>query len=170
MTKIELRGDLDTVVAAQFARPAVLRLRDLTAEHLRGLSPAAKVWLSHRDDRVRRAHHDVDGQEVPANLRFHVPRRDGGGFELATEPRDPHLSEGNREHCRCQAETLPLVIARTVSTGSVLAQGPRVSATVTVGPFPRLLESEYPTGGDGGGGWAALAGRRAADEFRAGLH
>lgn len=139
---------------------------DLSTDRGWYLADGLIVHNSARDERVRPSHVEVDGSDIPANLRYQVPRPDGGGHELADAPRDPALSPGNRlGPCRCESIAVPGAIARTVVEGPVLVQGPRVSATVTA-TYNRLIESEYPGAGDEGGGWMRAALRRTADGSR----
>lgn len=57
-----------------------------------------KVWVTQRDDRVRAAHVEADGQTVALDELFKV---DG---ELLRFPRDPAGSAGNTVNCRCWTE------------------------------------------------------------------
>lgn len=168
-TRVELDRDLDRVVAARFAQPAVNRAARRLAAAARDRAPAAKQWITAEDERVRPAHADADGQLVPANLRFklrrqaylpgsgrgsgsrpgHFPGRTvlTGGYDLAREPRDTALPADQVANCRCVAVELPDEIARRIQASRAVVDGTRVSARVSV-EFPRIAESEYGTGGD----------------------
>ena len=116
-----------------------------------------------QDERVRPTHRDADGQTIPDNLRY-VIEKASGGAELARAPRDPDLSVGNRIACRCLSVAVPGAVAERVGTSDVVLTGTAARATVSV-QFPRIVESEHPDVGDGGGGWA----RRSIEETAAGV-
>ncbi len=102
---------LDERVAARWAVPEARRLADSLADRVRANVPDAKVWITQRDERVRKTHVKADTQTIPDNLRYilnhpaHADHEaDGAGFdpgtqELAAKPRDPELSIGNRINC-----------------------------------------------------------------------
>lgn len=165
MARVELAAGLDALVARRFAQPAVRRtLAELEAE-TRRRAPAGKVWLTAHDERVRTSHVATDGQEVPGNLRYRLPkpgRTDTDlGVDLARRPRDPDLPIGNRIRCRCGSLPLPGAVARHVRAGDVQVLGAHVSGRVTV-TYPRIGESEFPEHPDVGGGWARAALREVA--------
>ena len=58
-------------------------------------------WLATRDDRVRPAHADADGQVVKVGSPFKV------GGESLLYPHDPNGSAGNTINCRCT--TIPII-------------------------------------------------------------
>jgi len=62
---------------------------------LEGVAQVYKVWHSNKDERVRPAHLEADGQEVLWNEPFIV-----NGEELMY-PMDPNGSPGNTINCRC---------------------------------------------------------------------
>lgn len=155
--------NLDERIAAQYGQPAARRLADLLAERLAANAPDARVWITMADERVRTTHRHADGQTIPANLRFVLEHPRGnnwdegdGTHELAAHPRDPDLSPGNRIYCRCIDADLKGVIASRVAAGDTVVTGSSARVTVSVA-FPRIVESEHPGQGDGGGGWAARA-------------
>jgi hypothetical protein len=61
---------------------------------------AGKRWNTVGDERVRDAHADAEGQEVPVGQEFIV------GGERARYPGDPRLSLANRIGCRCWASSV----------------------------------------------------------------
>jgi hypothetical protein len=159
VTRFQPGARLDERVAARWAVPEARRLADQLADRVRANVPDAGVWITARDERVRPTHVEADGQTIPANLRYSLTHPSHGGNELARAPRDPDLSIGNRIQCRCVAAGLPGAIAAHVHSSDVLLQGARAVATVSV-QFPRIVESEHPGAGDGGGGWL----RRSVEE------
>lgn len=162
--RVELRPDLDAVVA-RMVRPTVNRLTAAVAREAQRRAPAAKVWLTAEDERVRPAHAAADGQMIPANLRFKLKNQSyvrGGGrgsrvsgrivlagstFDLAREPRDEDLPDDQRYRCRCISVEVPGVIARKVSTSPAMIEGARVRGEVSVW-FNRIVESEKGTSKD----------------------
>lgn len=166
MAGLTLRADIEQVVANAFARPAVERIRDEAADQVRRHAPPAKVWVTARDERVRPTHVETDSQMIPDNLRYRVPHPRLMVDELARGPRDPDLSPGNREGCRCQSFEVRDAIARTVTTSPAMVTGPTVRASVSA-TFARLVESEYPSAGDERGGWFRQALRDTAAATRA---
>jgi hypothetical protein len=68
---------------------------------VRGLI-AGKRWNTVGDERVRDAHADAEGQEVPVGQEFIV------GGERARYPGDPRLSLANRIGCRCWATSVAI--------------------------------------------------------------
>jgi hypothetical protein len=99
---------------------------------------------------------DADAQIIPANLRFALDKVGQTGQELARAPRDPLLSQANSINCRCIDVRVPGVVAASFRRTDVLVEGPRASGRV-YSDFPRVVESEFPSQGDSGGGWAARA-------------
>lgn len=152
---------LDERVAARYAVPEARRLANQLADRVRSNTPPARVWITAADERVRPTHVEADGQTIPDNLRYILDHPSHGGQEMARVPGDPDLSEGNRINCRCVAVGLPGLIAEHVATSDVVVQGSAARATVSV-EFPRIVESEHPDAGDGGGGWLRLSVEEAA--------
>lgn len=176
MGRVELDSDLDVKVAAACIRPWMEHAAGGLQLEVQRRCPPARVWVTRNDDKVRATHYDAQGQAIPGNLRFilKLPQRGptvhgqasraatGGGqagdpaakagsygTEQARYPRDPALSPGNRFECRCEAVTVPGMIAATVHAGPVQVAGTVVR--VTVGSrFPRIAESEFGDGQDPG--------------------
>lgn len=177
--RVELRRDLNLVVA-RMAAPTVKRLADTVGDEARRRAPAAKVWISRDDGRVRPSHVKAHGQTIPANLRWKLPNQrvksDGtavvvGGFDLARRPRDPALPADQRIRCRCVGVTLPGLIARRVFVSPPLVAGAQARAQVSV-RFLRIVESEFGTSEDRaarflGGAVDAVAARLRARTRRA---
>jgi hypothetical protein len=144
--------DLDARVAVLIARPLVERLNEDLRDAARRRAPDVKTWMTVRDERVRRSHVRTDGQTIPVNLRFKVPKVGTGddpndirvGFDLARHPRDPALPIGNRINCRCADPVLVGVLAATIHALPAVLQGTRVVAQ-TETRFPRAAESENGT-------------------------
>lgn len=152
---------LDARIAQQHAVPAAQRIAAQLGERMRANAPDAAAWITAQDERVRPTHRAADGQTIPDNLRF-VLEKPSGGHELAQAPRDPDLSLENRIYCRCLSVHLPGVIAERVDVGSVVLRRAQARVTVSV-EFPRIVESEHPDAGQGGGGWV----RRSIEETAA---
>lgn len=146
--------DLDVRVAAMI-RPRIDRLNEDVRDAARRRAPEVKVWMTMRDERVRRSHILTDGQAIPENLRFKVPKVATGndindvraGFDLARQPRDPALPIGNRIRCRCEAVYLMGVLAASIHSLPSVLQGTRVVAE-TETRFHRAAESENGTSED----------------------
>jgi len=162
---VELRQDLNTVVA-RMAAPTVERLARHVADEGRRRAPAAKVWITRDDERVRPAHVKAHGQTIPANLRYKLPKQvyvHGGGrgsdisghtilapgFDLARHPRDKELPPAQRANCRCLSITMLKLIARRITVSPVVVTGTQARAQVSV-RFLRIVESEFGTGEDRG--------------------
>lgn len=180
MARIELRADLDTVVA-RMVIPKVNQLAAEVAREGRDRAPDAKVWISRDDQRVRPAHHEAHGQTIPANLRYKLPRqmlvrghgyRTTSGFDLGREPRDRALPPDQRDGCRCISVDIPGLIARKIHETPAVATATRAQAQVEV-RFLRIVESEHGTSQDDaarflGGAVDAVAARlRSASTRRA---
>jgi hypothetical protein len=157
---------LDALIAQRFLRPRVEQLAAELTEGVRAKAPDASVWVSQQDDRVRSSHREADGQTIPDNLRFAVPKADADtGVDMARRPRDTALPLPNRAGCRCEAVPVPGVIASLVQTSPPQVRGARVSSRVGV-RFPRIAESEFPSDPDGGGGWMRQAASEVASRSR----
>jgi len=161
--RVELRRDLEAVVA-RLIRDRVGDITEQVAEQARRRAPDARVWVSRDDERVRPAHVDANGQMIPANLRFRLREQiyiRGGGrgsdisghtvlgprYLLARVPRDESLPPDQKINCRCEAVTVPGVIARRIRVSGPAVEGGRVTGRVSV-EFQRIVESEYGTSGD----------------------
>lgn len=83
-------GKLALVLSQSFLHPVVMHVRTINAK-----ATAVKIWTSQRDDRVRPAHWDADGQEQPLAEPFIVDD------EELFYPGDPNGSPGNVINCRC---------------------------------------------------------------------
>lgn len=183
--RLELRADLNNV-AARMVRSQVERIAGEVRDEAQRNAPAAKVWISARDDRVRPSHEHADGQTIPANLRFQLRRmfyvrkgrgEDGkainfaggwyeaSGFDLARWPRDPDLPRDQLIRCRCESQELPGVIARRIRAGTAVVDGPRARARVAV-RFERIVESELGTSKDRGTHFMANAVDAVARRYR----
>jgi hypothetical protein len=176
MGRVDLDGDLDMKVAAAVARPWMDRAVAGLQHEVQLRCPPARVWLTQNDDKVRPTHRDAEGQAIPTNLRFILDKpergptvhgqasravRGGGqsgdlaakpesyGTEQGRYPRDPALSPGNRFNCRCETQTVPGMIAATVTGDPVEVAGTVVRGIVG-SHFPRLAESEFGDGQDPG--------------------
>jgi len=166
MAKVILHPDVDARVAELVARPALdralARMRDSARMH----APVVRAWVTVRDERVRASHVRTDGQVIPDNLRFKVPKVNTGddvndvraGFDLARFPRDPNLPIGNRIHCRCADPVIPNLLKDSIHSTGARVTGTRAFGSVYT-EFPRAAESERGTDGD----QAALFMRKALD-------
>lgn len=167
-SRVELVRDLDQLVAARFGRRAVDRLKGQVESEARRRAPAAKVWTTAHDEQVRLSHRLTNGQTIPANLRFRLPKvvyvhkgRDphgnaldpaGGwklteGHDLGRFPRDSDLPVHQTVNCRCQSVPLPGVVAASIHAGPTTVTAVRAHAEVST-RFPRAAESENGTSGD----------------------
>ena len=177
MTHFEPRPGLDTIVASTIALPAVRRVAADVRDRVQRGAPDGKVWVTAHDEKVRPSHRAADGQVVPDNLRYLLPKVNTGndvndiriGLDQARAPRDPNLPIGNRINCRCVSIGLHGIIARAVRLDEAVAAGPHVRARVSV-RFPRIGESEHPSEPDRGGGWFRSAVEATAAGMRAQSH
>lgn len=149
-SRFEPTPTLDAQIAQRIMRPAVDtaldRMRDLARAH----APVVDVWITARDERVRPSHAATDGQGVPANLRFKVPKVNfPDDYDLARYPRDPDLPANNRHGCRCQTVTVPDGLSRTIHRTPATVEGNRVFGQVYT-RFKRAAESEFGAHGDEG--------------------
>lgn len=134
-------------IAQRIVQPHVRRALDMLEDAARAGAPPTRVWVTMRDERVRKSHMDSDGQVIPGNLRFRVPKADGTpGHDLARHPRDPNLPPANRIGCRCADPTIPHLLAESIHKTEPSIIGTRVEGSVYT-RFPRAPESEF--GGDG---------------------
>lgn len=153
-TRFEPAPGLEARLAA-LIRPKIDRINEDVRDAARRLAPDVKVWMSVRDERVRKSHVKADGQTIPVNLRFKLRKVAAGndeddirlGFDLARHPRDPSLPVGNRINCRCEDPVLAGVLAATIVALPAVLQGTRVVAQ-TETRFPRAAESENGTSED----------------------
>ncbi|MEW9530762.1 hypothetical protein [Microbispora sp. NPDC049125] len=170
VVKVELRDDLNQVVA-RMIRGKVERIAREVAAEAAANAPAAKVWITAADERVRPSHVDAEGQTIPENLRFKLRKQRyvGGtgrgsgrravhysgvavltsGYDLARKPRDPALPRDQKDRCRCISVRIPNAIARKVHAEPAVIEGSRVTARIVV-QFQRIAESEFGTSGDPG--------------------
>ncbi len=157
MTHFEPAPGLDAIIARRFLLPAVDRVKDQVRDAGRRNAPAAKVWVTAGDERVRPTHEHADGQIIPANLRYLLDRpAPATGEELGRVPGDPNLSPANRFGCRCDSLAVPLAVKRSIHASHTRVEGARVRAQVYT-DFNRVVESEFPGGDDAGGGWLRQA-------------
>lgn len=147
VTRFEPAAGLDAAVAARILRPRVDRINEDVRDAARRLAPDVRVWLTVRDERVRRTHVKTDGQMIPDNLRFKLPKTIGVGVDLAKHPRDTNLPVAQRINCRCADPTIPGVLAASIHSFPAVLQGTRVVAE-TETRFPRAAESENGTSQD----------------------
>ncbi len=188
-TRVSLRGDLDRIVAARFALPAVNRLAEMVESAARRGAPDGKGWITYEDERVRPAHADADSQIIPANLRYQLRRQEyvrgsgrgrrpsvpgfyrlapaSTGYDLAREPRDESLPQDQKINCRCESVDLPGIVARSIHASQAVLSGSRVTAEVST-RFHRAAESEFGTAQDPGAHFMAGAVHAAAVRLRAG--
>jgi hypothetical protein len=153
--RVQLRADLEQMMAARMV-PVADRLARQVAAEARVRAPAARIWVTVADERVRPSHRDADQQLIPANLRFKLrkqvsrPGREpvlATGVDLAREPRDPALPAGQRDGCRCVAIVVPKAVALKVRSHAAVLAGRRATARVSV-EFPRIVEAHTGTSGD----------------------
>ena len=167
MSRVEIADGLDNVVAERFMKPRVDRALDMLKDAAQSKAPATRAWVTMRDERVRKSHIDSDGQVIPANLRFKVPKPGGVGIEMARHPRDPNLSAGNRINCRCDDPTIPHLLRVTIVRTPVTVSGTRVEGSVET-RFPRAPESEFGTSEDAPAHFMTTALREVALRLQSG--
>lgn len=147
MGRFTPRPGLDAIVAERFGRPAIARVLDMLQDEAQRRAPAVRVWITQRDERVRRTHFLTDEQLVPDNLRFKLPKADGTGHDLARHPRDPDLPIEQRIHCRCDDPKIEHLLAESIHTSDVRVEGNRAHGQVYT-DFHRAAESEHGTDKD----------------------
>lgn len=147
VSRFEPNPDLDAVVAAKFARPLVERATGAVRDAARVFAPPVKIWVTMQDERVRHSHAETDGQAVPDNLRYKLPKVRGAGTDLARRPRDPALPMDQTIKCRCEDVLVADMLSRTIHALPVVQQGTRVVGQVET-RFKRAAESENGTTGD----------------------
>lgn len=147
VSRFEPNPGLDEVVAAKIAYPLVARATEALRDAARGFAPPVKIWVTARDERVRRSHVKTDGQAVPDNLRYKVPKVRGSGVDLGRAPRDLAFPVDNRINCRCESIPVGDLLARSINSLPPVLQGTRVVGTVET-RFKRAAESENGTTDD----------------------
>lgn len=167
MGRFEPRAGLDEILAQRVARPALARILVALRDEARARAPETRVWVTMRDERVRRTHFETDAQVIPANLRFKLPKARGEGFDLARHPRDPDLPPEQRYNCRCDDPTIPSLLRDSIHATDVTVIGTRASGSVQT-RFPRAAESENGTSGDEAAHYMLGALREVAARLRAG--
>jgi hypothetical protein len=165
---------LESRIAA-LVQPQVRNIARDLADNMARTAPPGAVWQTAADERVRPSHRESEGQTIPGNLRFQLPKmqyvRGTGqyvttsGYDLARAPRDEELPPEQKINCRCQRIELPHDVANHIRAHDPRVEGARCIAEVTV-TYPRIAESEHPDTGDGGGGWIRDAVQRTASARR----
>lgn len=163
MNHFEPAKGLDALIARRYGQPKMRRVVQMLTDQVKTNAPEARVWVTMRDERVRKSHMDTDSQVIPTNLKFILPRP-GGGHDEAAKPRDPNLPADQRINCRCDDPALPDLIRDSIHATDVQVEGNVVRASVET-KFRRAAESEAAKDG---GGWMAAALRDVAQRLRAG--
>ena len=146
--RFEPVAGLDQEIARRFGVPAIRRALDMLRDEARTRAPDARVWVTMRDERVRKSHFETDTQTIPGNLRFKLPsNKVPGSFDLARAPRDPTLPPDQRANCRCSDQSLPHLVRESIHAGDVQHTGTVVTGEVYT-EFPRAAESEFGTSED----------------------
>jgi hypothetical protein len=145
---------LNADAAQRIALPAVRQATRDVERLAKSYAPPGKTWVSARDARVRESHRIADGQEIPDNLRYKVPKvnyhnwmQSEPGFDLARKPRDPNLPVQQTRNCRCVSVEVPEAVAKSIHSTEPAMNGDRVAAEVFT-QFPRAAESEFGTSDD----------------------
>lgn len=168
MSHVEFIDGLDVVVAERFVAPRVDTALDMLRDAAKSKAPVTRVWVTMRDERVRQSHMDSDGQVIPGNLRFKVPKPGQPGVvEMARHPRDTSLSAANRFNCRCDDPTVPHLLRESIHRTPVSVVGTRVEGSVET-RFPRAAESEFGTSEDEAAHFMTNALREVAARLQAG--
>ncbi|MFF0481969.1 hypothetical protein [Streptomyces sp. NPDC004435] len=156
MAKFTVNPALEAMLARMVA-PHVQRIAFQVEIEAKRLAPATKRWITMADDQVRPTHAKMQGQLVPANLRFSVPSMDWDrqhrGVGRATYMKSPRdqtsRAVANLKNCRCTVSLDPEGIARNITTGQPVISGKKVTVTVTA-RTPMVVEAEvgtvYPDG------------------------
>lgn len=175
MARVKLRKGLREKITTGVVRRAVDDVADRAEREVRKHVPDAKSWETSEDERTRPSHAAADGQNIPYNVPYRLPKqvyvrkgRDGQnkaggwkltpGWDLADKPRDQRLPVHQTANCRCQSQRLPGAIAKAVTRTPAAVGSSRVSSKIMI-KYPRIAESEYA---ERGGGWLAAAARAAA--------
>lgn len=167
MGRFEPRAGLDEMIAQRVARPALARILTALRDDARKRAPDTRVWVTVRDERVRRTHFETDSQVIPGNLRFKLPKARGEGHDLARHPRDPDLPIEQRANCRCDDPTIPELLRESIHATDVTVIGTRASGSVET-RFPRAAESENGTSEDKAAHYMLGALREISARLRAG--
>lgn len=161
---------LEAKVAALVA-PDVGRIAGVAADAAKRSAPPDKVWVTRGDELVRPEHRRVNGQAVPANLRFTLPsplydqeHHGAGLYQMGTAPRDRAFTIGNRINCRCTTRTQP-GISQHIEAQPVRVVGASVTASVTC-DHPLCVNAEFGNGEDAGARFFAAGLRAAAAALR----
>ena len=166
--RFEPAAGLDNEIARRFGVPAIRRALDMLQDAARANAPETRVWVTMRDERVRKTHVETDAQVIPDNLRFKIPStKVPGQYDLARHPRDPALPADQRINCRCADPTLPHLLRESIHSTDPILEGPRVSGTVYT-RFPRAAESEFGTSEDEAAHFMTNALREVAARLRSG--
>jgi hypothetical protein len=169
VTHFEIATGLDEAVAQHIVRPAIERINTLLSDEAKRRAPEVKVWVTAHDERVRPSHVETDGQAIPENLRFQLPKMiyvskgrgpDGhalnpaggykvtpGDYDMAREPRDASLPIAQRANCRCDSPRIPTMLKDSINEQAVVVSGTRVTGGIET-RFPRAAESENGTAED----------------------
>lgn len=171
MNSVTFAPDLDVQIAEQVVRPHLENALSMLHDAARRLAPDCKVWVSMRDPLVRTSHVATDGQTIPDNLRFILPRpgssSTAAGSEMARQPRDPALSTGNAINCRCEPVPSPSPLRTSIHKTQVQVAGTRVYGEVYT-EFPRAAESEFGTSQDQPAAFMSNALREVASRLQSG--
>lgn len=169
MSRVELIDGLDVVIAERVVKPRVDRALDMLRDTARGNAPSTRAWVTAGDERVRQTHRDANGQVIPDNLRFKVPKPgQPGQVELARYPRDREgLSDANYYNCRCHDDTIPHLLRDSIVRTPVTLVGTRVEGSVET-RFPRAAESEFGTSEDTAAHFMTNALREVAARLQSG--
>jgi hypothetical protein len=177
-TRARINPDLAKRLAAGVIRNKVERIAEAVAEEAKDRAPDAKRWQTTNGADARPSHRHADGQTIPANVPYQLPKMDydrkggddarrrstgAGGWvllttvDLADRPRDPSLPLHQRINCECQSVIVPGVIAAATRALPTRVRGSKVSAAVEV-VFPRIGEAEFGANDTPGSHFLSLAG------------
>lgn len=145
-----------TAIVADMVAPEVRKVAKEVERTARRLAPAGKRWISMADPAVRDTHVAAHGlTELPANLRFAVPKQEWDAEHNLGEPGDTdHLlrpkdtSTGlpidavQHVHCRCKLAFNPAALASKIKAGPTTFDGSHVRVRVTC-VHPHVMGAEY---------------------------
>ncbi|AXI91416.1 hypothetical protein SAM9427_36690 (plasmid) [Streptomyces sp. ETH9427] len=158
--KFHVAPGLEQRLAVMIA-PKVHEIARRVEREAKVFAPPTKRWVTVADDKMRHTHIQMNGQEVPGNLRFELNSmkwdRDHRGLGPKTYmlmPKDESSrAVANLKYCACRADTipdgisknirtLPPVVSGSTVTVSVVAQGPGVVPAEVGTIYPGNLEAK----------------------------
>lgn len=94
MGRVDLNTDLDMVVARGPVRAWMEEAMIALGEEVVRSCPPGRMWVTRNDNKVRATHAEIEGQTIPANLRFIMHRPNAGPTVKGQSERTAHHAEG----------------------------------------------------------------------------